>query len=122
MGKEGPLAHIGGIVGPLIVYFPISILAPLRNENSKRELAAAGSAAGVAAAFGAPIGGVLFAYEMSKPSTFWSFGLTWKIFFSTCLSNFALNCLICYTKGNSIVFTNAGVIKFGEFSENPYTL
>ena len=52
-----------------------------RNDGDKREIAAAGCAAGVSAAFGSPIGGSLFVYEIAKPSSFWSFNLTWKIFF-----------------------------------------
>jgi H+/Cl- antiporter ClcA len=54
---------------------------------------AGGIAAGVSAAFGAPIGGSLFAYEISKPSTFWSFSLTWKVFFSASISTFVLSIL-----------------------------
>jgi chloride channel 6 len=78
IGKEGPLAHIGAIMGHCVVYLPIKIFDYFRNDLDKRELAAAGAAAGVAAAFGSPIGGSLFAYEISRPSTFWSFGLMWK--------------------------------------------
>ncbi len=52
---------------------------------------AVGIAAGVSAAFGAPIGGSLFAYEISKPNTFWSFSLTWKVFFASTISTFTLS-------------------------------
>lgn len=38
-----------------------------------REFLAAGISAGVSVAFGAPIGGALFAYEISGPATFWTF-------------------------------------------------
>lgn len=113
IGKEGPLAHIGAIMGHCIVYLPVKIFDYFRNDLDKRELAAAGAAAGVAAAFGSPIGGSLFAYEISRPSTFWSFGLTWKIFFCSSISTFVLNILSCLSKGETVSIVNAGMIKFG---------
>jgi len=73
VGKEGPLAHIGSLVGIGIVYLPIKFMDKFRNDRDKRNLVAAGSGVGVAVAFGAPIGGVLFAYEISKANSFWTF-------------------------------------------------
>ena len=122
IGKEGPLAHIGACVGHLVLYLPFDFLKYFRNEHSKREIAAAGAAAGVSAAFGSPIGGSLFVYEISRPSTYWHFGLTWKIFFCSSISTFTLNLLSCINKGEDISITNAGLIKFGEYDENPYKL
>jgi H+/Cl- antiporter ClcA len=92
-GKEGPLVHIGSIVGFATPYLPLKIFSYFRNDSEKRKLLAAGIAAGVSAAFGAPIGGSLFAYELSKPSTFWSFSLTWKVFFASSISTFVLSIL-----------------------------
>ncbi len=112
-GKEGPLAHIGAILGHCVAYLPCKFFEYFRNDIDKRELAAAGAAAGVAAAFGSPIGGSLFAYEISRPSTFWSFGLTWKIFFCSSISTFVLNILICLSQGKDVSIVNAGLIKFG---------
>lgn len=106
----------------MIIYAPFKFMKYFQNEHCKREIAAAGAAAGVSAAFGSPIGGSLFAYEISKPSTFWSFGLTWKIFFCSSVSTFTLNILICIMKGEDLSITNAGLIKFGEYDENPYKL
>lgn len=106
----------------MVIYAPFKFMKYFQNEHFKREIAAAGSAAGVSAAFGSPIGGSLFAYEISKPSTFWSFGLTWKIFFCSSVSTFTLNILICIMKGEDLSITNAGLIKFGEYDENPYKL
>lgn len=92
-GKEGPLVHMGSIVGIMTTYIPVKIFSYFRNDFEKRKLMAAGIAAGVSAAFGAPIGGSLFAYEISKPSTFWSFSLTWKVFFAASISTFVLSIL-----------------------------
>jgi chloride channel 7 len=122
IGKEGPLAHIGANVGHMVLYLPFDFMKYFRNDKVKRELAAAGAAAGVSAAFGAPIGGCLLAYEISKPATFWSFELTWKIFFCSSIATFTLNLLICVMKGEDVSITNAGLIKFGEYDENPYKL
>jgi H+/Cl- antiporter ClcA len=92
-GKEGPLVHMGAIVGAATAYLPLTIFRPFRNDFEKRKLASAGIAAGVSAAFGAPIGGSLFAYEISKPNTFWTFSLTWKVFFASSIATFVLSIL-----------------------------
>jgi H+/Cl- antiporter ClcA len=88
VGKEGPLAHIGANVGAAIGYFPFPRFDYLRNDRNKRELIAAGCSAGVSAAFGAPIGGALFAYELSKPNDFWKFSVLWKSFFACSIAVF----------------------------------
>lgn len=77
IGKEGVLAHIGSIIGYIILYLPFPFVKYFRNNEDKRDIAAAGTAAGVAAAFGSPIGGTMFAYEVAAPTVFWSFELTW---------------------------------------------
>jgi chloride channel 6 len=84
---------MGSIAGIMTAYIPIDMFKYFRNDYEKRKLMAAGIAAGVSAAFGAPIGGSLFAYEISKPSTFWSFSLTWKVFFAASISTFILSIL-----------------------------
>ena len=68
VGKEGPFVHIGASVGYILSsFFP----EYNHHESKRRELIAAGSAAGIAVAFGAPVGGVLFALE--EISSFYNF-------------------------------------------------
>lgn len=94
IGKEGPLAHIGANVGILCLYFiPIPAFDYFKNEETKRELACAGVSTGVSVAFGAPIGGCLFSYELSKPSTFWTFEMLWKTFFASAVGTYTLSTL-----------------------------
>lgn len=63
-GKEGPMIHSGAIVGAKMANANAGpLVGPYRQNREARDLTAAGAAAGVAAAFGAPIGGVLFAVE-----------------------------------------------------------
>lgn len=83
VGKEGPLAHIGGNLGSAIVYLPG--LHFMRTNIHKRQLICAGASAGVSVAFGAPIGGALFLYELSRGNPVWTFVLLWKTFF-TCVT------------------------------------
>lgn len=92
-GKEGPLVHIGSIVGYAAASIPLKCFEYFKNDLEKRKLLAVGIAAGVSCAFGAPIGGSLFAYEISKPNTFWSFSLTWKVFFGSSIATFVLSIL-----------------------------
>lgn len=112
-GKEGPLVHIGSIVGILIIYIPIDIFKYFRNDTEKRKFMSMGLAAGVAAAFGAPIGGSLFAYELSKPNTFFTFSLTWRVFFACSISTFSLNIFKSLQNGTGITILSAGLIKLG---------
>ena len=57
-GREGPIVLFGGAVGSLVAQ-----LGRL-DEDRTRSLVAAGVAAGIAASFNAPIGGMLFAIEL----------------------------------------------------------
>ncbi|CBX97319.1 hypothetical protein IAQ61_007267 [Plenodomus lingam] len=60
LGKEGPYVHIATCIGNIAC----RIFSKYRNNDGKRrEILSASAASGVAVAFGAPIGGVLFSLE-----------------------------------------------------------
>lgn len=61
LGKEGPFVHISTCVGYLV-----GMCFPKYRENGRklRELLSAACSSGLSVAFGAPIGGVLFSYEV----------------------------------------------------------
>ncbi|KAI7904064.1 chloride channel [Cokeromyces recurvatus] len=60
VGKEGPFVHLACSAGNIACrLFP----KYNKNESKRREILSASAAAGVAVAFGAPIGGVLFSLE-----------------------------------------------------------
>ena len=54
--------------------------------TGRRNFLTAGAGAGVSAAFGAPVGGLLFAME--EVSSFWSDKLGWQTFFCCMVSAF----------------------------------
>lgn len=64
LGKEGPFVHISTCVAYLV---GMRFSKYRENGRKMRELLSAGCASGLSVAFGAPIGGVLFAYEVQRP-------------------------------------------------------
>lgn len=113
VGREGPLAHIGAGVATMILYLPFSYLEQFRCESKRREFVAAGISAGVSVAFGAPMGGALFAYEISSPSTFWTFKLIWRNFFCSSIATFTLSVLVAIYRQEPLTLASSAVLKFG---------
>jgi chloride channel 3/4/5 len=61
LGKEGPFVHISTCAG----YLVSRLFPKYRNNGRKmREMLSVACSAGLSVAFGAPIGGVLFSYEV----------------------------------------------------------
>ncbi|XP_014877439.1 chloride transport protein 6 isoform X1 [Poecilia latipinna] len=121
VGKEGPMIHSGAIVGAGLPQFQSITFKRVkfdfpyfRSDRDKRDFVSAGAAAGVAAAFGAPIGGTLFSLE--EGSSFWNQALTWKVLFCSMSATFTLNFFrsgINFNKWGS--FQLPGLLNFGEF-------
>uniref|UniRef100_A0A672L5D7 Chloride channel protein n=1 Tax=Sinocyclocheilus grahami TaxID=75366 RepID=A0A672L5D7_SINGR len=121
VGKEGPMIHSGAILGAGLPQFQSITFKKIRfhfpyfrSDRDKRDFVSAGAAAGVAAAFGAPIGGTLFSLE--EGSSFWNQALTWKVLFCSMSATFTLNFFrsgINFNKWGS--FQLPGLLNFGEF-------
>ena len=117
VGKEGPLAHIGTVIALMVIYMPLQSFRYFQNDHDKRTFIAAGASAGVSAAFGSPIGGALFTYELSKPTTFWTFRVIWLVFFTSAISTLTLAILTNLFEGDEVTLSSASVLKFGSTSQ-----
>ncbi|MDF2043831.1 MULTISPECIES: H(+)/Cl(-) exchange transporter ClcA [unclassified Pantoea] len=62
LGREGPTVQLGGNIGRMV----IDILG-MRSNEARHTLLATGAAAGLAAAFNAPLAGILFIIEEMRP-------------------------------------------------------
>ncbi|PRP80735.1 chloride channel protein [Planoprotostelium fungivorum] len=124
LGPEGPMVHIGSMVGgglsagksrTLKLRLPL-LFDILRSDREQRDFVTSGVAAGIAAAFGAPIGGLLFALE--ETSSFWSRELTWRTFFGAMVASFTVKGLLSVSSpGVSTLVNDYGLLTF-EISVN----
>ncbi|KAG7491909.1 hypothetical protein MATL_G00008880 [Megalops atlanticus] len=123
VGKEGPMIHSGAVVAAGVsqgrstsLKRDFKIFEYFRRDTEKRDFVSAGAAAGVSAAFGAPVGGVLFSLE--EGASFWNQMLTWRIFFASMISTFTLNFFLSIYHKKPGDLSNPGLINFGRFESD----
>eukprot|EP00041_Stephanoeca_diplocostata_P021223 m.489642 g.489642 ORF g.489642 m.489642 type:complete len:885 (-) comp21770_c0_seq1:2817-5471(-) len=116
VGPEGPMIHMGGMVGAGLsqgrsstIGFETSMFDRFRNVKDRRDFITCGVACGVAAAFGSPVGGLLFAME--EVASFWSQQLGWMIFFGCMCAVFTTDIMNSAFQGYEYLGT------FGSFSD-----
>ena len=98
VGYEGPMIHLGSLVAAGMSQFKsatfecsLPCFSRFRNSEDRRNFISAGAAAGIASAFGAPVGGLLFAME--EVSSFWKNRLSWQVFFCCMTATFTTDLL-----------------------------
>ncbi|CAE6483643.1 unnamed protein product [Rhizoctonia solani] len=99
LGKEGPFVHIASCVGNIVSRFFSKYET---NEGKRREILSAACAAGVAVAFGAPVGGVLFSLE--EVSYFFPPKVMWRSFFCAMVAAATLKFLDPFGTGKIVLF------------------
>ena len=114
-GKEGPMIHSGAIIGGGVatgksskLNFDTGFFKEYRGDRDKNLFVTAGAAAGVAAAFGAPVGGVLFAVE--EVGSFWNLEMSVMVF---CSSAFSVLIMNIYYKFQDPLDPASGLTDFG---------
>lgn len=96
VGPEGPMIHIGAMIGGGVsqprsktIGVSIPFTEKFCTDKDRRDFISLGAACGVSAAFGAPLGGILFALE--EASSFWSQTLTWRTFLASMIATLTNN-------------------------------
>ncbi|CAL5401776.1 unnamed protein product [Camellia sinensis] len=118
VGKEGPMVHTGSCIANLLgqggshkYHLTWKWLRYFKNDRDRQDLITCGAVAGVAAAFRAPVGGVLFALE--EAASWWRSALLWRTFFTTAVVAVVLRSLIQFCRGgNCGLFGQGGLIMF----------
>ncbi|XP_062078160.1 putative chloride channel-like protein CLC-g isoform X1 [Humulus lupulus] len=124
VGKAGPMVHTGACIASLLgqggsqkYNLTWKWLRFFKNDRDRRDLVTCGAAAGIAASFRAPVGGVLFAFE--EMASWWRSALLWRAFFATAVVAIVLRALIdvCLS-GKCGLFGTGGLIMFDVYSAN----
>jgi chloride channel 7 len=118
VGKAGPMVHTGACIAAIFGQggsrkygLTCRWLRYFKNDRDRRDLVTIGAGAGVAAAFRAPVGGVLFALE--SLSSWWRSALIWRSFFTTAVVAVVLRLFIeLCGSGRCGMFGRGGLIMY----------
>ncbi|KAG2496165.1 hypothetical protein HYH03_005767 [Edaphochlamys debaryana] len=124
IGKEGPFVHAGSAIAAIISQggSGSTRLAWMRNfwnDRDRYDLVACGAAAGVAAAFRSPVGGVLFALE--EMTSWWKNQMLWLAFFTTAVVSVAIRVLMKACSSHGCGFFGSGGFIIFEIQEGQDT-
>ncbi|CCF58727.1 hypothetical protein KAFR_0F01310 [Kazachstania africana CBS 2517] len=101
VGKEGPSVHYATCCGYIVTKW---LLKGELTYSSQFEYLTAASGAGVAVAFGAPIGGVLFGLEEISSSNSFNGSMLWKSYYVALIAVTTLKCINPFRNGKIILF------------------
>lgn len=99
VGKEGPSVHFAVCTGNVISRF---FGKYKQNASKTREILTASAAAGVAVAFGSPIGGVLFSLE--EMANYFPLKTLWRSYFCALVATGVLAALNPFRTGQLVMF------------------
>ncbi|KAL1981119.1 hypothetical protein VTN96DRAFT_3053 [Rasamsonia emersonii] len=99
VGKEGPSVHFAVCTGNVISRF---FNKYRRHAAKTREILTASAAAGVAVAFGSPIGGVLFSLE--EMATYFPLKTLWRSYFCALVATGVLAAMNPFRTGQLVMF------------------
>ena len=100
VGKEGPSVHYAVCTGNVIS----RLFNKYRRSAAKtREILSATAAAGVAVAFGSPIGGVLFSLE--EMTNYFPLKTMWRSYYTCLVATFVLSIMNPFRTGQLVMFT-----------------
>ncbi|XP_020683589.1 putative chloride channel-like protein CLC-g [Dendrobium catenatum] len=124
VGKAGPMMHTTACIASLLGQggsrkygLTCRWLRYFKNDRDRRDLVTCGAAAGIAAAFRAPIGGVIFVLE--SLASWWRSALLWRAFFTTAVVAVVLRAFIDFCKsGKCGLFGKGGLIMFDVTAAN----
>ncbi|XP_076833029.1 chloride channel protein 2-like isoform X2 [Brachyhypopomus gauderio] len=91
LGKESPFVHIGGICAVQLNRLATFLGGVKERDSLTPELLVIGSAVGIAACFGSPVGGLLYSIEVA--SSFLMVKNYWKGYFAATISAFVFRLL-----------------------------